>query len=286
MRTKLILPSIILLLTITLISAASFSDFSSPLDYLKNEWVMFGIIFIISLGLVYSASLKTLDYNKGLAGSISAALALLISIALTRKATLYTFLGEGIGDWIIIIILIIFIIVFVKYFAFSKQADGTRKFSLIKLIIGIVILFAILTTIDAYDSVPDSIKFGPLGDFIEMIQGLTNISFIILIIGLGGWILWKIIKFFRKKKVLGSGNTTNVNVPPQAQQQVAPQQRQQKSAGKAKLLRYLQGYRAEINKMGGPSIAKGTPGYRKFIRLQKNIKDIQKRLKDEYGMSV
>jgi len=199
MQIKKLLP-LLLLLIIPIVSAYN-GYFGSPSDYLSNEWVMFTLIFVFALGIIYFSSLRTFNDNRGITMIISTGLALFISIALTKKAQLYSFTGEGVGDWIIIIA---FIIAIIALFRFLHQ-----KLPRAWWVLGIIIVFLLSIYTDAYELLPESLRYGPVGDFIEAIQNFSTIAIIALIV-IG--ILW-FFKSLRKKKNPQQNFNVNFNQP-------------------------------------------------------------------------
>ncbi len=221
MQLKKLLSSLSLL-TIPLVSA--YNGYSGNLfDYFENEWVMFGTVFAITFALIYFSLLKTFDEHKGVVSILSAGLSLFISIALTKKATLYSLTSEGIADWIILIAFIIAALFIFKFIAFRKKPDGTRKISWFWFTIAIIIAIIFLIFTDVSELLPESMLYGPIGDFIEMIKGILWIIIPIIIAGF-------VIKLFWGRK--GKSSSGTAPLQPQQPRQSWRQRRAQRQQAK------------------------------------------------------
>jgi len=214
MQIKKLLP-LLLLLIIPIVSAYNgYSDISidSLIDSLKSEWVMFAIIFLSAFALIYFSLQKTFDQHKGVATILAAGLSLFISIALTKKAVLYDYAGDGLANWIIIIAFVIIALFLLRMIAFRRRADGTRGVSWFWLTIGIIITIILLVFTDVSNLLPESLLYGPVGDFLEMIRGILWII-IPLLISLA------IIRLFWNRRGRGSGTPQQQGYTPQTRRQ-------------------------------------------------------------------
>lgn len=98
------------LLVLPLISAYSFGSwgygYSSPLDFFDNEWVVFGVIFVVFFAIIFYTVNKAFK-NPGVSAVIGAGLALLIAVTLAQRGMLYGYFGDQIGSWVLIVTVLI-----------------------------------------------------------------------------------------------------------------------------------------------------------------------------------
>ena len=188
MKRGLLFSIILALLIMPLISALGY--YSNPLDYLNNEWVKFGIIFALLFASIYFFLNRRMQ-NPGVAGIIAGGLSALISIPIMQRGLIDSLFGPNIVDWIIIVSLgIMFIFIFYK-FGMRTDDYGRRRFSFWRFIFFLVILTIIIYLIGEY--IPNTIMFGPIGDWIDIIKGLGVST--IVIIGVVLIAIW-LIKWF------------------------------------------------------------------------------------------
>ena len=87
----LLLSSILVFTLLPLISSYSWGGggyYSSPLDYLQNEWVIFGIFFLIFFAIIFFTVNKAFK-NSAVAGVIALGFSLLISMVMAQRGLLY-----------------------------------------------------------------------------------------------------------------------------------------------------------------------------------------------------
>jgi len=180
-----------LILLIPLISAFDF--YGSPMDYLNNEWVKFAIIFALLFFGIYTFFNNRMN-NPVTATIVGGGLSLLITIPIMRRGILDDFLQPEIVDWIVIIALLIGLIFLFYKFGLRKDETGRRRFSLVRLIIFVILLLILASIIE--DMLPDTLRYGVIGDVIEWIKGLTLGALIIglIILGIILFVLWKVGK--------------------------------------------------------------------------------------------
>src|SRR4030042_3187047 len=168
--------SLIIVLTITpLISSYGFwggGYYSSPLDYLENEWVIFGIFFLVFFAIIFYTVNKAFK-NNAVSGIIALGLSLMIAMVMARRGLLYGYLGEEIGSWILIITILIGIAFLIRFVYESFGKIGT--------IITLIILWIFLRSIDPYDFLPYQLL---TDTFINIYEFFASIfGAIVLIIG-------------------------------------------------------------------------------------------------------
>ena len=133
------------LLAIPLISAASWGYYDSPLDYLDNEWVVFGIIFLVFFAIIYYTVNKAFK-NNGVSGIIALGLSLMIAMIVARRGLLYGYAGEELGSWILIITVLLGIGFLIRFIYTSFGKTGT--------IIALAGLWILIKSIDPYQLLP------------------------------------------------------------------------------------------------------------------------------------
>ena len=135
------------LVLIPLISAYSWGGgyYRSPLDYLDNEWFLFGIVFLIFFAVIYFTVNRAFK-NPSVSGVIALGLSLLIAMVMARRGLLYGYLGEEIGSWILIITVLIGVAFLIRFIYESFGKTGT--------VIGLIGLWIVIRSIDPYDLLP------------------------------------------------------------------------------------------------------------------------------------
>lgn len=173
---------IILFLSLTLvftilplISAYSFGGwgyYNSPLYYLENEWVIFGIFFLVFFAIIFYTVNRAFK-NSGVSGVIALGLSLLIAMVMAQRGLLYGYLGQEIGSWILIITVLIGIGFLIRFVYESFGKAGTM--------IALIGLWIFIRSIDPYEFLPYELltdTFINIYEFFASIFGL-----IVLIIG-------------------------------------------------------------------------------------------------------
>ncbi len=198
MRSKLGL-LVASLLTIPLISAQTWGRYGSPFDSFDNEWVKFTIVLLVLFFLIYYFVHKKTD-NTPVSVIVGLGIALLLTIALTKRGILDNFLEETIVDWVLIIA-VLFVIFFLFYkLAFKEDMYGYRRFSLWRFIFALILIALIPLFIELEEILPESLMYGPFLDFIELLQGFSSFIFIGLGVLIIIWILWKIKNLFSGRR--------------------------------------------------------------------------------------
>jgi hypothetical protein len=134
--------------------------FSRPQDLLQNEWVLFGVVFLICFAMIYLAlsnfffrekrktladvlmGIKDKSSAKGPVVVISFALSLLISMSLTQSDYLQAYLGAGAAVGILIFSVIVFAILTLPFYV-ALEHNFSSKFAgpLFGLIVWVVLKF-------------------------------------------------------------------------------------------------------------------------------------------------
>lgn len=234
-------------------------------EQLENEWVMFGVVFLILFASIYYFVNKKTD-NAPTSAIVGGGLALLMTIPIMKRGLLEDFLSESIVDWIIIIAVIVAVFFAVYWFY--------KKFNWKGVLLILILLALVPTFIDLANILPSDIYYGPVGDFIEVLKGISNI---ILIAAVG----WIIIMIVMKLKSRGRNRGSNTNQIPQQnrQPQQSPQQTSQFGATRARrLIELNRRYKYFINRNKNLNTPKAQTQVRKYqakiAKLQRKARKI------------
>jgi len=151
-------------------SWGSWGYYNSPLDYLENEWVIFGIFFLVFFAIIFYTVNKAFK-NNGVSGIIALGLSLMIAMVMAQKGLLYGYLGEEIGSWILIITVLIGIAFLIRFVYESFGKAGT--------IIALIGLWIVIISIDPYEFLPYQLL---TDTFINIYEFFASISGLIVII--------------------------------------------------------------------------------------------------------
>lgn len=175
MQHKKLLTTILLtILALPLISAQwGGGYYGSPLDYLENEWVIFGIIFIIAFAVIYFAVHKTFKENKAIAAVIALGISLLISLAMAQRGLLYSYAGDTIGNMALLVGFLIVVIAMFKVLLENFGKAGA--------FVGLILTLLLLKWGNSTGLFPESLNYGPIGDLMEFLQG--PILWLLIIVG-------------------------------------------------------------------------------------------------------
>ena len=186
-------------------SVSAFYPGSSPLDILSDEWTQF-IIVLAVLFVAINSFLKNKFENKPVSLVISLGLSLLISTAIIKKGFLSSFFSESLLNFFIIIAIIAGVFFIVYRFGTVKDAAGNKKFNWLRLTFLLGILGMTPYFFDFENILPEYLLFGPVGAFIEFIQGIGSIGFYITIILIILWFISKPGKWIWKKGRLNNNS--------------------------------------------------------------------------------
>lgn len=177
---KLLLISIFSILVLTPFALAIFDSglggfgyYNSPLFFFDNEWVMFGIYFLIFFAVIFYTVNRSFKDTK-IAGVIALGLSLLISITLAQRGWLYSYMGTELGGWILVITVLI---AFGFLLRFSYESFGR-----IGAIAAVLIFWTVLHGSDPYTVLPIELANNNVILLIyEFISGYVGLIFLIII---------------------------------------------------------------------------------------------------------
>ncbi|MFW6030778.1 MAG: hypothetical protein ACOCRO_11095 [Halanaerobiales bacterium] len=173
MKFKKSLMTFLVIALMPLVSAYSRYSTRYSLDrFLENPNIMFALIFIGFFVLIFFALNNSIS-NKAVSAVLSVIISLFISFAVSKQTRFYGYLGEEIGNWMLVVVLIVITILFVK-FIFSIL----HGFGLFLSTWGLILL---LRSIDVRQYMP--YKFFT-SDFYTIWEFLTSTTFLYLTIGL------------------------------------------------------------------------------------------------------
>ncbi len=170
MKRGLVFSVVLALLIIPLISALNGYD-DSPLVFFNNEWVKFTIIVLILTASIFYFLRNRID-NTAVAAIIAIGLSLLIAIPIMKRGLIEPFFEPEIIDWIAIIAIVAGLF-FLIYWA-------VKKFRFWGFFVFLLLLVIILYIAGEY--LPDSILYGPIGDWIDVIKGFGITTLVIIVI--------------------------------------------------------------------------------------------------------
>ncbi|MBR9704925.1 hypothetical protein GOV12_05925 [Candidatus Pacearchaeota archaeon] len=178
--SKLLFISIFSILVLTPFTLAFFDSgfggfgyYNSPLYFFDNEWVMFGIYFIIFFAVIFYTVNRSFKDPK-IAGVIALGLSLLISVTLAQRGWLYSYMGTELGGWILVIAVLI-AFGFLLRFAYES-------FGRIGAIAAILIFWVVLHGSDPYTILPaELVNNNVILLIYEFIAGYVGLIFLIII---------------------------------------------------------------------------------------------------------
>lgn len=183
MKRGLVFSVILAVLIIPLISAY---NYGSPAELFTWEWAQFGIV----LGLLFAAIFSFFNrrmQNPPVSAIIALGLSALISVPIMRRGLIDPFFNPEIVDWIAIIAIIAALIFLFYKFGMRIDDYGRKRFSLGRLFIFLIIFLALVYL--TADYLPEDIMYSPIGDWINIIQGLGNTTIVIIgLILIGLWL--------------------------------------------------------------------------------------------------
>ena len=196
-----LIATLISLVSIPLISAYSAGDWGSPQYYLDNEWVKFGIVFILLFASIYTFFKNRTNNNAAVSGIAAIGISLLLIIPIMRRGLLEAFLGDSVVDWILIASLIIGVF-FMLYALFNK-------FEWKGILLGILGLTLFPVFINLNQIIPETLMQGTFGEVIYFIQDYSSFIMGAVIIIL----IWRFIKWIRSSRTpRAPSHNVNVNV--------------------------------------------------------------------------
>lgn len=143
---------------------------SSPADILKNEWVVFGILFLMIFAFVYMSlasffTKKSEDPNfpwkksksiaKGPVTIISVCIALLFSGAIMRTDSFTNYLGETVTGLIILLFFVAVLFGLIASFFYMRKKIG--RGAGIVVLIALIVLWFVFNSVYLYDILPYSV---------------------------------------------------------------------------------------------------------------------------------
>jgi len=155
-----------LMVILPLISAYSWGAgyYNSPLDYLDNEWTIFGVIFLVFFAIIYFAVNRSFNNNL-ISGVVAAGISLFIALTLARRGILYGYVGNEIGSWVLMLAILVGIGFLIKFAYGSFGIKGTA--------ISFVLLWYIIHIIDPYEFLPYEILSNTFMNIYEFIASWT-----------------------------------------------------------------------------------------------------------------
>lgn len=169
---RLYLFALLILVLAPMISAYSWGYYSSPMEYLNNEWALFGIITIIFFAIIFYTINKSFQ-NPAVSATIAIGLSLLIGMTFSKRMLLYGYAGEQLGSYILIVVALISIGFVIKF-----VYEGLGKIGTIGAIIGI---WFIIHNIDPYQVFPYEMLSETFLNVYSFLSGIFGLIILIII---------------------------------------------------------------------------------------------------------
>lgn len=178
MKHKSLLTSILgSLIVIPLVSAID-----GPLDFFMNDWIKFALVFAILFAVMFNFFKPRFNYNAAPAAVVSTGLAILLAMPIMQRGILEAFISPKILDWVVLIAIIIAVL-FLLFWFWKKL----RFWGIFILIIGLGILAFFFE-----DYIPETLMYGPVGTFVEWVQGLSIFIPVVLVIIVIIVFIWRV----------------------------------------------------------------------------------------------
>jgi len=174
---------ILLLILITLPLVSAYNGYFSPSQLLENEWVIFSLIFLVFFAISFFALARTMKDNKGAALIVSAVVALFIAFAVSRRGFFYGYVGETIGNYLLVFALLLGAIILIK--AITNIVGG------IGLFIALGALWFVFSSLNPFDILPYELLNSRFMSFFNFLAGsgflvLLIIALIVVVIAAYG----------------------------------------------------------------------------------------------------
>ena len=180
---KKLFSGLLALFIIPLISAyghgffGRFRGYGGPSALFQNEWVIFGIIFLVFFALIFYSLNKRFE-NNAVSSVIAGGVSLIIALSLSQRGLYFGYFGgfggfgQGLGDWIMFLAIIFGIFIGFKFIFENFGPAGS---------IPVVIVFwYLLRTIDIFNVLPYGFVTNEFLDIYELV--ITWAGLVILII--------------------------------------------------------------------------------------------------------
>ena len=176
MAVKRLYLSVLLILVlapmISAYSRGSWGYYSSPMEYLNNEWVLFGIITIIFFAIIFYTINKSFQ-NPAVSATIAIGLSLLIGMTFSQRMLLYGYAGQQLGSYILIVVALISIGFVIKF-----VYEGLGKIGAVAAVIGI---WFILHNIDPYQVFPYEMLSETFLNVYSFLSGIFGLIILIIV---------------------------------------------------------------------------------------------------------
>jgi hypothetical protein len=145
--------------------------FYSPAQWLQNEWVVFGLIFVIFFALIFFGISKTMKENLGVAAVIAFGLSAFIAFTISQRTMFYGYVGEGLGNWFFIIAILIAAVFFIRFV--TNLIGGAGLF------LALFAIWLVLSNVDPYAILPSQFLYS---NYFSLYQFLASSSFLFILV--------------------------------------------------------------------------------------------------------
>jgi len=143
----------------------------SPSQWLQNEWVVFGLIFVIFFALIFFGVSRTMKENLGVAAVIAFGLAAFIAFTISQRTMFYGYVGEGLGNWFFIIAILIAAVFFIRFV--TNIIGGAGMF------LSLFAIWLVLSNVDPYAVLPSEFMYS---NYFSFYQFFASSTFLVILI--------------------------------------------------------------------------------------------------------
>jgi len=144
---------------------------SSPAQWLQNEWVVFGLIFVIFFAMIFFGISKTMKENLGVAAVIAFGLSAFIAFTISQRTMFYGYVGEGLGNWFFIIAILIAAVFFIRFV--TNIIGGAGMF------LALFAIWLVLSNVDPYAVLPSEFMYS---NYFSFYQFFASSTFLVILI--------------------------------------------------------------------------------------------------------
>lgn len=146
---------------------------SSPAQWLQNEWVVFGLIFVIFFAMIFFGISKTMNENLGVAAVIAFGLSAFIAFTISQRTMFYGYVGEGLGNWFFIIAILIAAVFFIRFV--TNIIGGAGMF------LAFFAIWLVLSNVDPYAVLPSEFMYSNYFSFYQFFASSTFLVILIVV---------------------------------------------------------------------------------------------------------
>jgi hypothetical protein len=157
-----------------------FGGYGGPSALFQNEWVIFGIIFLVFFALIFYSLNKRFD-NNAVSAIVAGGISLIIAMSLSQRVMYTGFFGgfggfgEGLGNWIMFLAIVFGIFIGFKFIFENFGPAGSIPV--------VVVFWYLLGNMDIFNVLPYGFVTNEFLDIYEFIISWPGL-FILLVISI------------------------------------------------------------------------------------------------------